>query len=116
MKTNCRHWPCRNIATDGHFCKDHQPERPSYLDDKRENSYRRGYGRPWRNLRIQKLKLNPICEMCYRAGHIKQTEEVDHIVPIRFGGRNELENLQSLCIVCHRRKTQEDYEKYDYKK
>lgn len=28
--------------------------------------------------------------------------DVDHIVPLAVGGSNELENLRTLCIPCHR--------------
>lgn len=31
--------------------------------------------------------------------------EVDHIVPLHLGGSNEPENLQLLCIKCHKEKT-----------
>ena len=31
--------------------------------------------------------------------------EVDHIIPLRHGGGNKLENLQSLCKSCHSSKT-----------
>lgn len=31
--------------------------------------------------------------------------QADHIVPLEDGGKHELDNLQPLCIPCHRRKT-----------
>ena len=112
MKRNCRAWPCRNIATDSYYCKEHQPKRD---DTRTENSYQRGYNRVWRKLRAIKIGMNPICEVCYRKGLISPVEEVDHIIPLREGGRHELENLQSLCIPCHRIKTAEDQKKYGQK-
>ncbi|MBE7519561.1 MAG: HNH endonuclease [Thermoflexaceae bacterium] len=30
--------------------------------------------------------------------------EVDHIVPLAAGGSNELANLRTLCVPCHRRR------------
>lgn len=35
----------------------------------------------------------------------KHTWEADHIVELRDGGEHLLENLQTLCIPCHKRKT-----------
>lgn len=33
------------------------------------------------------------------------TWEADHIVEVRHGGEHDLENLQTLCIKCHKEKT-----------
>lgn len=33
------------------------------------------------------------------------TWEADHIVEIRHGGEHTLDNLQTLCLVCHKDKT-----------
>ena len=35
------------------------------------------------------------CDLC----------EFDHVVPLGKGGRDELGNIQSLCVQCHRTKT-----------
>lgn len=34
--------------------------------------------------------------------------DVDHIKPICEGGRDELDNMQTLCVHCHRQKTNEE--------
>ena len=44
-----------------------------------------------------------LCVKCERYGM-----QVDHIVPRRFGGGNNPENLQLLCEECHERKTAVD--------
>lgn len=35
-------------------------------------------------------------------------KQVDHIVPLAKGGTDDLENLQLLCIECHKIKTQRE--------
>lgn len=37
-----------------------------------------------------------------------QDVEFDHIIPLELGGSNKLENVQALCVPCHRDKTRED--------
>ena len=44
---------------------------------------------------------------CVRCGS-DELLEVDHIVPTYADGSNELDNLQTLCRSCHRKKTSED--------
>jgi 5-methylcytosine-specific restriction protein A len=43
------------------------------------------------------------CRSCGRV--VTQLPQVDHIVPIRHGGTDDLTNLQTLCLRCHGRKT-----------
>ena len=48
-----------------------------------------------------KLNRNPMCEN--KDGRV--ATEVDHIIALRLGGRNNLSNLRALCKPCHSRKT-----------
>lgn len=34
--------------------------------------------------------------------------ELDHQIPIELGGSNDVENLQALCVPCHKAKTRSD--------
>lgn len=43
------------------------------------------------------------CNRC--RSMLDEYYEVDHIVPLWANGRNARENLQALCVMCHRRKT-----------
>ncbi|MBI5763651.1 MAG: HNH endonuclease [Planctomycetes bacterium] len=67
------------------------------------------YGRAWRRLRRLVLRLHPFCVDPFghhaADGRFEVATEVDHIVPRRAGGKDVIENLQSLCITCHSRKT-----------
>lgn len=59
----------------------------------------------WRKLRNFFINKNPFCVKCGKFAKI-----VDHIIPIKQGGEklNE-ENLQSLCIACHNKKTKNEF-------
>src|SRR5438093_870916 len=55
-------------------------------------------------LRYQVLKRDRACVLC-GVGPADARLEVDHIVPRSKGGSNELTNLQALCDVCNRGKS-----------
>ena len=43
------------------------------------------------------------CESCHEI--LDATFEVDHIVPLHAGGEDTIQNCQSLCVACHKKKT-----------
>lgn len=63
----------------------------------------------WRELRAEKLRANPICEMCDEQGIVTAAHCVHHRHPIEDShSMQEMkhwafmwENLQSLCDSCH---------------
>lgn len=60
-------------------------------------------GRPWRRKRAAILvRDNYTCRVC---GLITKDLEVDHIVNVAQGGTDDDENLQAICIPCHKVKT-----------
>lgn len=58
-------------------------------------------------LRAQVLSEQPWCAECYRLGVLEPAIDVDHIVPHRGdeGRFFDRDNLQGLCVGCHRAKT-----------
>lgn len=92
MKKRPTSWRCRN---------------PKQQKDKQEiyNS------REWRELRIQKLRANPLCEVCEREGIVTAARCVYHVVPIETARTKDemrrlaidcgLQGLKSLCLACH---------------
>jgi len=56
----------------------------------------------WRyGLRVKMLKQYPYCMIC----KVRPSEHVDHIIALRAGGANSMDNLQALCASCHSKKT-----------
>lgn len=63
----------------------------------------------WKKARDMHRAAEPLCRHHKQAGQIVAAQMVDHIVPIARGGAPlEDSNLESLCYLCHRRKTEKD--------
>ena len=45
---------------------------------------------------------------CQACGAEEEALEVDHILPLCLGGKDETDNMQALCASCHGRKTRDD--------
>ena len=98
---------CGAQTDGGHYCPAHaalggeaarlaaQPYRSHYLGAE----YRRN-----RQLRYE--FANGRCEAC--GNDIGDRWECDHVVPLRDGGTNMVENLRAYCLDCHKKKTRAD--------
>ena len=62
-------------------------------------------GRPWRRLRDAVLLRDGYC--CKACGRVCLPSDLcaDHIVNKARGGSDDLDNLQTLCVDCHKVKT-----------
>lgn len=99
----CNSPMCPRLATEGAYCDEH---RRLYDDHHRAGSNARGYNYRWRKIRARVLKNNPLCADPDGVHTFPEpATEVDHIKPLRMGGTNQYDNLQSLCKSCHSRKT-----------
>jgi len=89
------------------YCEKHKgvyAQSRGVYDRGRGSSTKRGYDARWQKVRKAYLSVYPNCSRCGR-----RAEMVDHIQPIREGGSHyEWDNLQPMCCVCHRVKTEED--------
>lgn len=59
----------------------------------------------WRNRRAHQLRIEPLCQLCLKAGKTTAAVVADHIED-HHGNWNcfRLGELQSLCEACHERK------------
>jgi 5-methylcytosine-specific restriction protein A len=65
----------------------------------------------WQELRIEKLRANPLCEECMKEGIVTSARCVHHVVPIETARtKDEMKrlafdehNLMALCFACHAR-------------
>jgi 5-methylcytosine-specific restriction protein A len=83
-------------------CEKHYVK-PKWQDRKNTNPYSAWYSdRRWRVIRKRHLLREPFCKEC---GNIATV--VDHIKPHEgdWGLFIDPTNLQSLCVICHNRKT-----------
>ena len=77
------------------------------MNDTRTNTKRiRGYR--LQKIREEHFSENPLCVMCQAQGRTTIATDLDHIVPLYKGGKDEPENRQGLCTSCHEVKTRRD--------
>ena len=62
-------------------------------------------GKKWQRMRSIVLKEEPLCRICDGKGQVTPSAEVDHIVPLARKGTDNRDNLQGVCIECHKAKT-----------
>ena len=107
----CRHPGCPNLSEQA-YCEIHRQKvkadvNRNYDRSKRDREmYNFYHSAAWIKLRSIKIKKNPLCEECYKHGHLKKASIVDHILPAREypSNRLDIDNLQSLCAACHNKK------------
>lgn len=48
------------------------------------------------------------CNICKSELNDLRDIDIDHIIPLAFGGKNIIDNLQPLCKICHKEKTKNE--------
>lgn len=92
----------------GNYCQTHDPK----IDEAERllrNPYRKAYkdAEYARNRQIRFERARGRCEAC-GTPLLPAEWECDHVITIRQGGNNKLENLRVLCKPCHRSKTRRE--------
>ncbi|HEY3984625.1 HNH endonuclease [Cedecea sp.] len=97
---------CKNTTIDrSGFCDEHKGDGWKQYKPG-QTRHQRGYGTGWDKARLRILKRDKgLCQNCLRRGAITEAAAVDHIVAKANGGSDSDDNLESLCIPCHRVKT-----------
>jgi 5-methylcytosine-specific restriction protein A len=81
---------------------------PAEANRERMSHERRIRGRLGRKRRALWLTMHPLCEPCLRVGRTTEAVEVDHVVAVSAGGRDDETNFESTCRPCHREKTAQE--------
>lgn len=69
----------------------------------------------WKTARKQALKLlQHDCTMCGKKDLIGDDLTVDHIIAVKNGGTNEIDNLTILCRSCNSSKGTRTYKRVTY--
>lgn len=106
----CRAPGCPSVVPSGSgaWCDDHKPPDKPRAKDTRPSAHKRGYGVTWRRLRRMVLNRHPLCADPFgihkERGVVVAAVEVDHIIPLKAGGDNRMNNLRPLCRMCHARR------------
>lgn len=96
--SSCRICGRRSV---GAYCSEH-----SAAGERLERQpWREGYSDPayWRARAERYALAGGRCELC--GVEVVNRCECDHVVALRDGGANVVENLRVLCVRCHRAKT-----------
>lgn len=81
------------------------------LDAKRKERMQIYNTARWKELRLTKLRQDPLCERCKEEGRITPADDIHHITSFMssndFHQRRflafDMNNLKSLCDKCHQR-------------
>lgn len=71
-------------------------------DPKHQEFYR---SQSWQQTRERVIADNPLCGPCLLNGILEPSREVHHVesLKIAWDKRLDLDNLQALCVACHKR-------------
>lgn len=106
----CRKSGCHELVdTTSGYCKKHVRAYAREYDKLRTSreltrDYRRFYhSKAWRELREEKLSLDPLCEECLQKHAFTLATEVHHKREVfyHWSERLSIQNLMSLCKSCH---------------
>ena len=101
----CKQEGCKNLTYEK-YCDECKKKRQAiyyknYDRYTRTKEQKQRYNHLWRDVRSIYIRQHPYCESCFEQGKMVFAEMVHHKIPLAKGGKNELDNLQSLCFSCH---------------
>ena len=102
---------CGKVTNQGHYCTQCRERKTKQTNRIRGEVSDLGFYKEkrWRDTSRYILQKEPLCRTCMAQGNVTEAKHVDHIMPIKQGGkRYDEDNLQPLCIPCHNRKTKKE--------
>lgn len=93
---------CKRLTRNGSRCEPCQQARTRARDrarPARPSATQRGYNAEYQKNRKILLSEKKFCEICRE----RIADSVDHIVPLSFGGTNNLSNLRPTCLTCNKK-------------
>lgn len=101
-KKPCKFPWCKALIDSGGYCAEHAKE----LNRDHGSAGVRRTGRKGVKDRDRiKRRDNGLCQHCLNEGRLTIGTQVDHIVPLAFGGSDTDDNKQLLCDACHKAKS-----------
>ena len=98
----CKHPGCRKLTIDG-YCEAHKAERGPWAS---KNKPKRLRGRKSQERRKRIAERDGYkCQIC---GRLTSEGIADHIIPLAFGGKDEEDQMQWLCVDCSDAKTKKE--------
>ena len=82
-----------------------QPRIKTIIQTRNPEAEQRTRGRKWMTIRARWMREHPLCCRCEARGYARPATQLDHIVPLIDGGKDDESNYQSLCAHCHDEKT-----------
>ncbi|MFE2245260.1 HNH endonuclease [Streptomyces lavendulae] len=112
MRTRCL--DCREWATHSGRCAVHhshyEARRSIKSHSKRREAIARGNNAAARLRKSVRKAVSGTCARCLRVC-LPSGVDIDHIVPLARGGEDTDGNVQILCKLCHKIKTNEDFDR-----
>ena len=102
-KRPCAKIGCPELIAGGtKYCDKHIKDARNY-DKQRGTAAERGYDYRWSLIRLRFLAEHPLCYDCLneKPEQITPAKEVHHILAKRKGGKDDYDNLMSLCRRHH---------------
>ena len=99
----CRYPRCPNVIQRGMYCDEHKAEEPRAFGNKREQKNSFYDSKAWRETRLAKLRMDPVCEQCWKrpATVVHHKQKLKEHPELAF----TYSNLESVCESCHNKET-----------
>ena len=88
-----------------------KPRVQTIIQTRNPEAEQRIRGRKWMSIRARWFSNHPLCIECKRVGRVSVASQLDHIIPLIDGGKDDDSNYQSLCVSCHSKKSSKEAEK-----